>query len=61
MREATTVLDEAGESGEVVEDGPNLRARLAVATLRALAMSGHRDEVGDAFEHARRLAAELAP
>ena len=59
LSEATTVLDEAGERGEVVEDGPNLRARLAVATLRALAMSGHRDEVGDAFEHARRLAAEL--
>jgi DNA-binding winged helix-turn-helix (wHTH) protein/tetratricopeptide (TPR) repeat protein len=57
--EATDVLDDAIRAGAVVDDEPELRARLAVARLRALAMSGRAAEAGTAFTEARRLAAEL--
>ena len=59
LREATGILDAAVAGGAVIEHEPELRARLAVATLRALAMSGRSHEVGDAFDEALRLAAEV--
>jgi len=59
LREATRVLDEASGAGPPIEHELELRARLAVATLRALAMSGRSDEVGNAFQQALCLAAEL--
>ncbi len=59
LREASLLLDEATGDGTPIEDEAELRARLAVGTLRALAMSGRSDEVGDAFDEALSLAAEL--
>lgn len=59
IREAAEILDNAIASGDSIDNELELRARLAVATLRALAMSGRRKEAGDAFREARRLAAEL--
>ncbi len=59
LRQAKEVLDEAATVGTPVANEPELRARLAVATLRALAMSGRSDEAGDAFHEALRLAGEL--
>jgi DNA-binding winged helix-turn-helix (wHTH) protein len=59
LRQAAGLLDDAVARGEDVGNELELRARLSVATLRALAMSGHRDEVTGAFHEARRLAAEL--
>jgi len=59
LSEATSVLDTAVADGQVIDHEVELRARLAIATLRALAMSGRADEVDVAFADARRLAAEL--
>lgn len=56
VRDASRTLDEALAGGAEIPNELELRARLAVARLRALAMSGRRDEVGDAFAEARRLA-----
>ena len=59
LSDATSVLDGAVGEGLVIEHETELRFRLAIATLRALAMSGHVDEVDAAFTHAQRLAEEL--
>lgn len=59
LREATATLDNAAALGVDVPNELELRARLAVGTLRALAMSGHTNEVSDAFQEAQRLALEL--
>ena len=59
LRESTEVLDRAIRSGTDVAHERELRARLAVARLRALAMSGRRTEASTAFVEARQLAAEL--
>jgi DNA-binding winged helix-turn-helix (wHTH) protein/tetratricopeptide (TPR) repeat protein len=59
VQEASETLDGAVARGDDVGNELELRARLAVATLRALAMSGRRDAVADAFSEALRLAAEL--
>ncbi len=59
LDEATEVLDAAAAAGVDVAGVPELRARLAVARLRALAMTGRRDEVGEALGEALRLATEI--
>ena len=59
LRDATSVLDTAVARGLVIENEVELRVRLAIATLRALAMSGQADEVDAAFADAQRLAAQL--
>ena len=59
IREATSVLDHAVAAGSTIAGEPELRARLAIAKMRALAMSGDRTEVIEAFEVAQRLAVEL--
>ena len=59
IREATSVLDQVVAAGSTITGEPELRARLAIATMRALAMSGDRTEVIEAFEVAQRLAVEL--
>lgn len=59
LRAAASLLDDAVANGFTASNELELRARVAVATLRALAMSGRRDEVADAFEHALELATEL--
>ena len=58
LDDARTVLDDAVGAGEEVPDELALRSRLAVARLRALAMTGRRDEVDAAFVEAERLAGE---
>jgi DNA-binding winged helix-turn-helix (wHTH) protein/tetratricopeptide (TPR) repeat protein len=59
LTEATLVLDTAVADGHVIDNEVELRARLAIATLRALAMSGRADDADAAFADARRFAAEL--
>lgn len=59
IREATLVLHEATDSDTPLEDALELRARLAIATLRALAMSGRSEAAGEAFQQALSLASEL--
>ncbi|MCB0968607.1 MAG: AAA family ATPase, partial [Ilumatobacter sp.] len=59
LAEAREVLDGAVRSGRTLPDELLLRARLAVAQLRALALSGRRSETDVAFEEARELAARL--
>jgi len=59
LREATAVLDTAVSEGLVIEHETEMRSRLAIATLRALAMSGHVDDVDAAFTHAQALAEVL--
>ncbi len=56
---ARQVLDDAITAGVDVPGELMLRARLAVARFRALALAGRHDEINDAFEEARRLAAEI--
>ncbi|MBX3315159.1 MAG: AAA family ATPase [Actinobacteria bacterium] len=59
VEEAIVVLDEALAAGEEIDGELELRAHLAVAHFRALAMAGRRDGVDEAFATARSLAAEL--
>ncbi|MEQ6901400.1 AAA family ATPase [Nocardioides sp. YIM 152588] len=59
LEEAADLLDEAVAAGEEVPTEPDLRARLAVGRLRALAMSGRPDEAEAAFAGALRLATEM--
>ena len=56
---AQRLLDDAVDAGVDVPDELLLRARLAVARFRALALAGRRGEIHGAFEEARRLAAEI--
>lgn len=58
LKEASGLLDEA-RTTEPISNETELRARLAVGTLRALAMSGQRDGVKPAFAEALALASEL--
>lgn len=59
LLEATALLDAAVSSGERFDDELELRTRLAVAQLRAHAMSGHVEESTEAFESANLLVREL--
>lgn len=59
LRRAVDALDAALAAGLVVDDEADLRARVAIAELRALAMSGRLDEVEVVFARATALAAEL--
>ncbi|TIC88892.1 hypothetical protein E8D34_04375 [Nocardioides sp. GY 10113] len=59
LEEAAALLDEAVAAGEEVPTEPDLRARLAVGRLRALAMSGRPEEAEAAFAGALRLATEM--
>ncbi|MCB0995348.1 MAG: hypothetical protein KDB21_09675, partial [Acidimicrobiales bacterium] len=59
LDEAAEALETAAEAGIAIPDELGLRARLAVARFRALAMAGRRDEIDGAFAEARRLAAEI--
>jgi DNA-binding winged helix-turn-helix (wHTH) protein/tetratricopeptide (TPR) repeat protein len=59
LTEASSLLDAAVAAGQEVESADDLRGRLAVARLRALAMSGRRDEADDAFQDALRLVSDL--
>lgn len=58
LNAATQLLDDADDS-HPIEDETELRGRLAVATLRALAMSGQQDGVEEAFSEALALAETL--
>ncbi|MGA9278647.1 AAA family ATPase [Ilumatobacter sp.] len=59
LREATAVLDVAVADGLVVDNEIELRSRMSIAVLRALAMSGRSGEVDAAFADAQRLASQL--
>ncbi|GAA1478705.1 hypothetical protein GCM10009623_31510 [Nocardioides aestuarii] len=59
LDEAVALLDGATASGRSLPTETDLRAGLAVARLRALAMSGRRDEADTAFRQARELASSL--
>ena len=56
LDEAIGLLDAVDQS---IADEPELRSRLAVARLRALAMSDRRDEIAEAFTQAHELATRL--
>jgi tetratricopeptide (TPR) repeat protein len=56
LAEATEVLDEATTAGHTIEDETALRARLAIARLRALALSGQVVKAENEFEATHGLA-----
>lgn len=58
LTEAADLLDTQQSAGVEIAHEPELRGRLAVARLRALAMSGRRHEADDAFTAALSLARE---
>ncbi|MEZ5092840.1 AAA family ATPase [Nocardioides sp.] len=59
LEEAAALLDAEAEAGREVEGEADLRARLAVARLRALAMSERQGEADDAFTEAIGLSTAM--